>query len=222
MKITLKITITTQYNLQVKFIDSQNKETIIKLTEDQEEYIPCISFETNIIQFCQNNDKSIHFLKQMFEHQDEFKLYTVHLQNKEYQLLPVSLFSLIVNEFKKKINNFEIENVLLEIPSNNHSFINRFVLSLESIGLKNIYVNKLTFDYSQQETQVNELIYNQYLLQKYQDLLDIQQQNTENEDKKNLLKEQHVFSTQERKKMTSYKIDPYCVFVASQYLNSIE
>ena len=47
MQKTLKIIISKEYKLQVKLIDSENKETIIKFSEEHSDefYIPTISFQ---------------------------------------------------------------------------------------------------------------------------------------------------------------------------------
>ena len=57
MKISLKIIISKEYKLKVSIINDENEEIIIKLKEE-DEIIPSISFENNIISFFEENEKS--------------------------------------------------------------------------------------------------------------------------------------------------------------------
>ena len=98
-KIKIKIEITKENKLKITIID-QDKESIILDT------IPSITFNTNTIEVCKDteiNEKTIHFMKNWIDNPDDYSTYTVHFQKKEYQLLPEVMFSIIVNEFKKRI-----------------------------------------------------------------------------------------------------------------------
>ena len=80
-KVEFVIQITQQYKIQCSYIDSQNKETIIKLnTEDKETefYSTCISIQqSQIIISQEENNKAINFMKDLFEQPDEFKYYQI-------------------------------------------------------------------------------------------------------------------------------------------------
>ena len=98
MQRTLKILITSDYLLQVKTIDSENKETIVKLSEEYPEdfYTPSIFFNGNFITVCQDNDLAIHFMQDWMTKPEEFTLYPVKFQGKEYKLLAEVLFAIII------------------------------------------------------------------------------------------------------------------------------
>ena len=124
--ISLKISITKDYKLQIKSIDSQNKENIVKLTNNQEIYTPCICFKGNFITICEENESAIHFMKEWFDDPKQFKFYSIKFQEKEYQLLPDVLFAIIINEFKHKIEkDFIIKETFLFIPSDNYQITER-------------------------------------------------------------------------------------------------
>ena len=69
MNVKLTITITEDYLLQVKYIDTQNKETIVQLEKSHLNtfHKPCIEFKGNFISVCNNSENAIHFMKQWFE-----------------------------------------------------------------------------------------------------------------------------------------------------------
>ena len=109
MKRILKIVVTTDYHLQVLLVELENKETVFKLIEDKEEIDPCISFNGNFITIGKENETSIDFMKEWIENPDEYKMYSVLFQGKEYSVLSEVLFALIINEYKQKI---ERENII--------------------------------------------------------------------------------------------------------------
>ena len=56
----------------------------------------------NFVLIDEQNEKAIHFIKEWIEKPEEYKMYSVLFQGKEYQLLPEVLFAIIMNEFKQK------------------------------------------------------------------------------------------------------------------------
>ena len=117
MIVITKIIITKQYQLQIKLIDSNQKEIKIDLFNDQSQdyYNPSISFENNIIKFFEETQQSICFLKEWIEHPEVYKEFEIIFQNKNYSLLPEVFFALTINNFKNNIEKqFIIENTLLQ------------------------------------------------------------------------------------------------------------
>ena len=107
MNVLFKIIFTNKYKLLIQ-IDSKYKE----------EVDPCISFIGNFISVCQNNDRTIYFMKNWIENPEEYKTYAVQFQGKEYQLLPEVLFAIIIDEFKQRIERkYIIKNTILELPT---------------------------------------------------------------------------------------------------------
>ena len=77
MNVSVKIIITKDYKLQIQ-IDSIYKEEIE----------PCISFNGNFILIGQEKENSIHFMKEWIENPEDYTMYPVKYQGKEYQVLP--------------------------------------------------------------------------------------------------------------------------------------
>ena len=113
MEVIFKIHITENYKLFYTVVSVEKQEILI-----QEEVTPCITFNTNTINFFEESQKAIQFLKNWLEAPEDYKNYEVQFQNKTYQLLPEVLFALIINEIKYKlerqyiIKNTEINKVL--------------------------------------------------------------------------------------------------------------
>ena len=103
MNVTVKIIITNEYKLLIQ-TDSKYEEVVI----------PCISFNGNFISIGEQNENSIQFVKEWIENPEEYKIYTVLFQGKEYQLLPEVLFALIINEYKQRIEReYIIDNTII-------------------------------------------------------------------------------------------------------------
>ena len=147
---TLKIIITSDYKIQVKYIRSLKNNKIIHLSEDhpEEYYTPCIAFNGNFITVCHNNDSAIHFMQQWLTNPDEFTLYPVQYQGKEYKLLPEVLFAIIINEFKKKVEKeYIIEETILQLPEDNEKVFQRLKISLNAINLKGMSLEDENIEY---------------------------------------------------------------------------
>ena len=159
MSVLFKILITNDFKLKCSIIDEQNKETIVKLEENKEEYLPSILFNTNTIDICKEDTNSFHFMKNWIENPEDYSTIFIIFQNKEFKLVPEVMFALIINEFKKKIEKeYIIEETNVIAPTNHYLLFERIRISLESIGMKNISFNSISFDYSQQGEYLNELI----------------------------------------------------------------
>ena len=127
-KVEFTLTITEDYQLKCSYITSEKKETTIKLQEKEQEFYPItISFENNKVLICEEqNENTIAFMKEWVDNPQNFKLYNVQFQEKEYQLSFEVLFALIINKFKHQIEKeFIIENTIVNIPSNNGQMFKR-------------------------------------------------------------------------------------------------
>ena len=107
---TFIIKISGNYTLKCSYIDSNNKEIIIKLHNKKEkEYL----LATSLI----DKNSSIEFADDLFTKPHDFKLYDIELYGKEYSIIAEVLFALIINEFKQQIEKeYIIENTLVELP----------------------------------------------------------------------------------------------------------
>ena len=241
MRSTIKILITRNYLLQIKLIQNQTNETIIYLSDtNQEEYnTPSITFDGNFIKVCENTNNQIHFLQKWIENPDDYTEYIIQFQNKQFSLLPEVLFTIIVNEFKKKIEKeFIIENTIVEVPSSNQHIFERIKVSLESIDLKNITILTTPFDYTEQGDQLFELFERKESIEKHQRMIEKAKQSNPLEREKlnqidlnqpNMNDEDHFnnqlslkFTTKQRTEMKLCKLDNYCLFLSSMYFESID
>ena len=159
--VDFKIIITKNYKLQCSTIDSNNTETNINIQNNKtKEYLPSISFGNLFISICQDeNDKTIEFIQKWIENPEDYTEQQIKFQNKEFKLLPEVLFAIIISEFKNTIEKkFLINDTIVEIPSRDSLLSERIRISLQSIGLKNIFINPNSYDYTKQEEQLNELL----------------------------------------------------------------
>ena len=101
-----KIRINEQYKLQVSYIDSEKQETIIQLNNNKQDwYSPIVSFRDNKITVCsEEKEDAIHFIEEFFTNPQSFKLYPIHFQGKNYEIIAEVLFALIINEFKQIVD----------------------------------------------------------------------------------------------------------------------
>ena len=225
---TIKITITKEYKLLIE-IDSKYKEEIN----------PCISFNGNFISIGNENenDKTIHFMQEWIENPEEYRLYSIHYFNKEYQVVAEVLFAIIMKDFKERIEKeFIIEEVFVEIPSNNHQLAERIKISLESIDLKNITINFIDFDYSEQGEYLHEILEKKEAIEKrrkiiektneYAKKMEIEeiemnesQMETSQDFENELMKK---FTFEQRNAMNLCSFDNYCIFIASRYFDSLD
>ena len=130
---TLTINISEQYQIQCIITDENDKDHIIKLNNQNDDYLPLtIAFDMNEIIIGKETIKSIDFMKEWIENPEIFKEYQIYYQNKEYNVISELLFALIINEFKKKIEKeFIIDETLVYVPSHDNRFTNRMKISLE-------------------------------------------------------------------------------------------
>ena len=238
--IDFKIIISQDYKIKCCYVDSQNNETPIKLNNSEQEYYPIIiSFDNNFkYTVSQENEKSIQFMEDLFTNPEEYKVYNIQFQNKEYSVISEVLFALIINDFKQQIEKeYIIEKTLIQIPLENKLLIERIQISLEAIGCKGLSVsdNEITFDYSEQGEILQEILEKKEEYSKRERMIERANQiaQEENMEKINVssdslftsqqFREQMFkFSIQEREKMKLYKLDNYCIFIASRYLDSID
>ena len=156
---TFKIVITKQNTIQCFLIDSENKEEIIQIQENQNEYIPSILFDKTTIHICPNNT-NINIIKDLFDEPYNYRKYSIEYQLQKYQVIFEVLFGLIINEFKEKIKKeYNIENTIVEVASRDFEAIRRIQMSLETLNLPNIEINPTTFaEYEEQGDKMYEIL----------------------------------------------------------------
>ena len=116
--IQFKIRINEQYQLQVSYIDSEKRETIIQLNNNKQDwYSPVISFRDNKITVCpEDKEDAIEFIEELVEESRRFKIYEIQYQDKDYFAIAEVLFALIINEFKQIVEKeYIITKTVVEI-----------------------------------------------------------------------------------------------------------
>ena len=77
-----------------------------------------ISFDSNEISICNENVNVIHFMNDWVSNPDEYRLYEIHYQEKEYKMISEVLFALIIKGFKEQIEKeYIIKETNIEIPN---------------------------------------------------------------------------------------------------------
>ena len=66
-------------------IDSNNHQEIIKLRENESYYSPSINFNEDQIEICPQQQNEINIIKELLNNPNEYKLYEINYQQKEYQ-----------------------------------------------------------------------------------------------------------------------------------------
>ena len=158
---TLLIDINKHNNIKCSIIDLENKEQQIKINENQQdEYLPiCIAFDMNVIIINEQREDSIDFFDYWIEQSEEFKEYEITYQNKQYSVISEVIFALIMNQYISKIEKqYIIEETIVTIPTTNSKLYQRITTSLESIGLRNIIINPLNYEYQTQGEMLQEIL----------------------------------------------------------------
>ena len=116
---TLTINITAQYQLQCIVTDENENNHIIKLDNQNDDYLPItISFDMNEIIVGKETPNSITFMKEWIDNPEIFKEYIIQYENKEYTVIVELLFALFINEFKKKIEkDYIIDKTKFTLPT---------------------------------------------------------------------------------------------------------
>ena len=241
--VDFKIIITKEFTLQCFTIDEEGKENFIQLNKEniKEEYKPTVLFEKNIISICQEDEKSIEFVKKWIDQPEDFTEHQIQFKNKDFQLLPEVLFAILISEFKNRIDkDFIINDTIVEIPSRDCLITERMRTSLQSIGLKNVFINSFSYDYSKQEEQLNDLLEMKKegdkcikIIEKAIEMNPSAKEKIE-EVRNKILNEENMnvpmiqeeinkhLSLEERKNMKLSQLDNYCVFIASRYFDSVD
>ena len=233
----ISIVLDTNYKLICSFIESDESKQIIQLKEKQEEYIPCISFRNNDIIICDETIDSIHFIKELLDHPEEYKLYSIRYNDKEYQVIGEVLFALIIQEFKFIVEKqFILTETEITLPMDNKKSLQRIKVALEAIGMKGVELTEDDdYDYTHQGEILKEILEKKEMFKPYQRMIEeainlsdskkeilsgIKQSiDTEEKFQEEMIKN---FSTRERSKMKLYRLDNYCLFIASRYFETLE
>ena len=152
-----QIQLTTRGIFQIKI----TKEYEIKCSLFNKKTIEEIMIETN--DNILNIDNQQQIMKEWVENPNEYRLYQIVYQEKEYSLLPEVIFALIINECKEKIEKeYVIENTTIRVESTNNIIKERVNISLNTIGIKGIKVKEIvrkeTIDYVEQGELLQEII----------------------------------------------------------------
>ena len=232
MKANFKIIVTKNFNL-ICSVCKEGKEII------NEEVIPSITFNSNTIEIGQNDDKFIDFMKNWLENPSVYSTYQILFQGKEYHLLPEVFFAIIINEFKKKVEkHYIIENTVIELPTENSKTLQRIKISLDAVGLKNIELEEIDFDYSHQGELLDELLEKKKEIDSFKRMIERAKEINPSEkekletidlNKKDMFKDEIFntelsknFSTIQRSEMKLTRLDNYCLFITSKYLQTLE
>lgn len=180
MHCSIQLFISDLNTLKCSIIKEDETEEIITLNNDlennlennsntniQQQYPIMISFTKNEVIICQkisyqnqNEIIEIEFMNDWIQFPNKYKKYPFTFQGKQYNAIAEVFFALIINEFKNKITKkYIIDDCYVEIPSNDYTLIRRIKVSLESIGLNNIFVNNdIEFDYEEQGDILHDVI----------------------------------------------------------------
>ena len=124
-----KIQITKNYTFKCFVIVAEKKETPFQIKDNQEEYIPSITFQNHSVSFFDGN--STNLIKELYEHPEEYKEYQILFQDKSYSLIFEVLFGLIITQFKKKVEkDFIINKTIVELEIPNAIVLERIKISL--------------------------------------------------------------------------------------------
>ena len=238
--IQFKIVITNKCKLQCSYIDSENTETMITLHNQQETIYPiCISLYNEKIIICEQKGKTYYFMGKLFKEPNMFHLYTIYHRGIEYNVIAEVLFALIISEFKQQIEKeFIITETIVQLPVENSIVNTRIAISLEAIGLKEIKIGEneiIDFDYREQGKLLETLMEKKEEQQKYERMIYKAKGLSESDEQRNELtlsgeiinseetfyKEILKYSTQEKEKIKLYKLDNYCIFIASRYFHTL-
>ena len=108
----------------------------------------------------------------MIEQPEEFKLYTIQYQKKEYKVIAEVLFGLYLSQIRNKIEKeWIIDEIIVTIPNDNYLINKRLQLSLESIGMNNITISSYN-NYLEQGEILNEILDKNEEYQKYKRILE--------------------------------------------------
>ena len=243
MSVTFTILITPTYTLHCT-ISTPETTTPLKLTPDHpDDFHPTVDFTPNHIRIPPTpTSTSLTFLQAFIEHPDDFTPYTVTYHGKTHSVLPEILFAIIINEYKTKIEKCHvIDATVVQTPSRDSFLADRLRVSLEAIGLRNIFVNASSFDYSEQGDVLNEILETKMMIDEHQRMIQRAKNINPNLEQKldrfdvesgkfeGVFDEEKIqreiamsFSLKERTEMKMTKLDNYCLFIASRYLESLD
>ena len=140
---TLKIKL-TETSVSVSTINPEKKEEIVEIKQGIKNYIVNIGFHKNEIQVCQpetTENTLTDFMQELFSRPDQFRKYSFKYQEKEYEVLAETLFTLIIYQFKKVADRRGImNNFILDVPENTHpEVIHRIKSAIWNINIPNEY-----------------------------------------------------------------------------------
>ena len=211
-KITLKINLKENNKLQITYTNTLKEEKLIQFDHNkQEEYPVTISFDNNKITVCEENESSIHFIDDLMQQPENYKMYDIEFQGKSYSVIAEVLFALIINSFAEEVEKeYDIEDVKLNIPSNNQKFISRIKISLKSIGFNAITIadNDIKYDFAEQGDILEDILERKESLAKRERMVERANQIAKKENMEEIkISQSSLSSSQEfQKALTKYSI----------------
>ena len=239
---SLLININNENKLKCQiFVGNERIERNVKMFKEQEEYLPMtITFEMNEIIIGEQRETTIDFVQDWFNNPEEFKEYQINYQNKEYKVIAEVLFSLLILQYKEKIEKlYIIDDTTIQIQSTlNDVLFNKISTSLQSIGLKNISINPIEYDYESQGEILLEIIDKNSQYKKWKRILERGKKKLgkNNLKEKNLLTIDNTkimnneifnnltsqFPMKKRTQLKLSQLDNDCIFLASKWLDCID
>ena len=237
---TFKFFINQNYQLKCVIYDSRGVERVIRWKNNPSiDFYPItIAFDMNEIFICQDTPNSIDFMKDWITNPNDFKLYTINYQNKQYSVIAEVLFAIIMYGFKNKAEKQYIIKSLKYVTPSNQIFIDRMKVALDSIGLYTLDDNDSIpdFDYQSQGDILHFIIEKCQLYYKLKKKLNYADKVMKLSPKNHLLTFDNTqpfnenilddiskqFSTKERSQMKLCDLDNYCIFIASKFFDTIK
>ena len=136
----VKLQIKNNQTISVSIITDDNEIIPITLNNNQLECPMFITFKDFSYSIGQDDEKGnrIYFLQDLFTESSLYKYYEITFHQKDYKLIAEVLIGLIMNEFKKKIEQkYIIDESFVEIETEDPDVIGRISIAIEAIGMKN-------------------------------------------------------------------------------------
>ena len=239
-------------------IKKQNEEVIheenkLTICFDKNEILLSVSEEENIEnKENEEENKTIitTFIQDILESPNEYQMYTIQYNNKEYTLYSETLFCLYLLHFKRSIEKNGIikqsEITLKEKYKNLNIIQKRLHRALFFAYLPHNAISKAKIiveheeEYKQQENILGDIIYHheEYLLSKRQletakmivEKTDLITQQTQLKDinlnddynQQKIYEIGLQFNTKQKVQLKLFKLNNYCIFLAAKYFESIE
>ena len=115
------------HQTKLKFVLNTSNELMYFLDDEIQNKIKCcISFDVNEIIIGEEDEKTIHFIEDLFLYPDDYKEYEFLYQNTNYSVIAEVLFALIIKQIKKKYEKqFILKPIEFEMEKHNEKVFER-------------------------------------------------------------------------------------------------